>query len=127
MENQRAVILLFVIGGGVIGDFVRRGVQVALTSRVWEDPLIGGLLPASDLVGLVAGVVGFFALLRSTVSREFVDSVVTELQKVAWPTREETFNNASVVVASAVFFALLLGIYDLTWARVTGLVLYSGG
>ena len=28
---------------------------------------------------------------------------------------------------AAVFFALLLGFYDLSWARITGLVLYSGG
>ena len=127
MENQRAVTLLFLVGGLTAGDFCRRGIEVLLAYRVWEDPVVVGIAPASSVFGLVAGALTFVFLLRHTVSREFVDSVVAELKKVAWPSREETFNNTSVVVASAVAFALLLGLYDFTWARVTGLVLYSGG
>lgn len=127
MENQRAVTLLFLLSGVVAGDFVRRGAEVLLAYQVWEDPLVLSVLPASSVTGLVGAVLTFVFLLRHAVSREFVDAVVTELKKVAWPTREETLSNTGVVVASAIGFAVLLGIYDFTWARVTGLVLYSGG
>lgn len=125
MENQRIVTLLFIIGGVLIGIFCRSAISALLVAQAWEDPIVAGLATTSTVVGIVGGIVGFFILLRNAQALAFTDSVVAEMRKVAWPTKEETVNNATIVVGSALFFAILLAVYDFIWAKVTGLFLYT--
>lgn len=127
MENQRAVAVLFMIGGVLVGVFFRSLTVAIMTFRVLEDPMIAGIAPLSTLIGIVSGFVGFFALLRNTKATTFVDSVVSELLRVTWPSREETFSNTGIVVGSTIFFASLLAVYDFVWAKLTEIFLYTTG
>jgi preprotein translocase SecE subunit len=127
VENQRAVTLSFLVGAILVGVFVRSLVVAVMGYAVLEDPILGGVLPASVVVGVVAAIVGFFVALRMEVATTFTDSVWTELQKVTWPSREETTNNTTIVVGATLFFATLLAVYDFTWAKVTGLFLFNAG
>ena len=92
-----------------------------------EDPVLGGVAAASSLVGIVAGIGGFLALMRNERSSAFADSVVHELKSITWPSRDETVNNTGVVVGTAVFLALLLAGYDLVWAKLAEIFIYSSG
>jgi preprotein translocase SecE subunit len=127
VENQRAVTLSFVVGGVLVGVFVRSLVSAVMGYAALEDPILGGVLAASVVIGIVAGIVGFFVLLRTEKATTFVDSVWSELKKVSWPTREETTNNTTIVVGATLFFATLLAAYDFTWAKVTGFFLFNVG
>lgn len=127
MENQRAIILLNLIGAFLVGLLIHLSTQSVFVAATIENPVIAGVVPASSLVGLLGGGIGFFLLNQNQKATSFLDSVVTELRKVSWPSREETFNNASVVVGATLFFSALLSLYDFTWAKLTALLLYQGG
>jgi preprotein translocase SecE subunit len=126
VANTRAVTILFVIGGLVVGIFVESAITEIANAAHWENPAYLGVVTASTLVAVVTGVVSFFGLLRNAAARSFTDAVVTELLKVAWPSREETVNNTMIVIGATIFFASLLAIYDFAWAKLTGIFLYSG-
>lgn len=127
MENQRAVAVLFIIGGVLAGVFARSLTGAVMAYAVLEDKLLGGVAPVSALIGLVVGVVTLVVLLRNETASAFTDSVVAELKRVTWPTREETLSNTGIVVGAALFFAALLSSYDFLWAKLTGLFLYTTG
>jgi len=126
LENQRAVAVLFIVGGLFVGAFARSLTVAVMGYAVLEDPLLLGIV-ASTLIGAVAGVGGFFALMRNEAASTFTDSVVTELKMVTWPSREETVSNTGIVVGATLFFATLLSSYDFLWAKLTGLFLYTTG
>lgn len=124
--NSRFVTLLFVIGGVVVGFFVESAITEIANAAHWENPSLAGIVSASSLVAIASGIVTFFALLRTRRVTSFTDSVVSELLKVAWPSREETMNNTMIVIGATLFFAILLAVYDFAWAKLTGIFLYSG-
>ena len=49
--------------------------------------------------------------------------IVTELRRVTWPTREETTRLTIMVIAVSAVVGLLLGIVDLGFARLFGVLL----
>lgn len=127
MENSRHVTLVFVIAAIAAGVFVRSGAVAVMTARSIEDPLLGGVAPATVVVAVIAAAVTLFVLLRHEKARTFTDSVVNELKKVTWPSRDETTNNTGIVVAATILFGGLLSVYDYVWAQVAEVVLYSAG
>jgi preprotein translocase SecE subunit len=127
LENQRAVGVLFIIGGVLAGVFARSLTLAVMTYAALEDPLLAGIAPVSAVIAVAVAIVTPFILLRSDRARTFTDEVVTELRRVTWPSREETFGNTGIVVGATVFFATLLSVYDLAWAKLTGIFLYTTG
>jgi preprotein translocase subunit SecE len=53
-------------------------------------------------------------------TRNYVDSVVAELRKVNWPTREETRNLTIVVIGITTVIAGMLGVFDFLLSLVYG-------
>lgn len=107
-----------------MGVFVRSLVQAVMGMAVFEDPALVGISLSTGL-GVLGGVVAFFAGLRNEKATTFTDSVVSEMQKVTWPTREETTSNTGIVVGATLFFASLLAVYDFAWAKIAGLFLFT--
>ena len=68
---------------------------------------------------LMAGTAAVIAW-RNQQLFTLASEVTTELSKVTWPTRQETFHATVVVIVTTVIAAALLGIFDGTWAWVTG-------
>jgi preprotein translocase subunit SecE len=53
-------------------------------------------------------------------SRNYVDSVIAELRKVNWPTREETRNLTIVVIGITTVIAGMLGVFDFLLSIIYG-------
>ncbi|MEW6110804.1 MAG: preprotein translocase subunit SecE [Thermodesulfobacteriota bacterium] len=64
------------------------------------------------------------AFLKSTM--EFFREVKAELQKVTFPTRQETLGSTVVVLVLTVIMALYLGFSDWALARVVKMLLQMG-
>ncbi len=108
MENQRSVTLLYVLAGIAAGVFVRSAaLQVAAFQNI-EDPMLAGLVSATTLLGVAATAITFAVLRRHVVATAFVESAVGELDRVTWPSREETVDNTTVVVITT--YALYTGV-----------------
>jgi preprotein translocase SecE subunit len=124
--NSQAVTLVFVVAALMAGNLVNSATIQLSSTMHWENPTLGGVVSSSVAASLVVGVALFFGLLRYKKAMFFVDSVVVELKKSAWPSREETINNTMIVIGATAFFSVLLALYDFVWSKVAGFFLYTG-
>jgi preprotein translocase subunit SecE len=58
----------------------------------------------------------------NAIIRYFQDTS-TELQKVSWPTREETIRLSSIVLGALVVFTIFLGLLDFLFQQAIALLL----
>ena len=71
--------------------------------------------------GLAIGAAVFCFAHKPT--HQVIQEIADELDKVSWPTREETGNATVVVLATVVICAVYLGLFDAVWLWLTNLVL----
>ncbi len=126
MENQRTMTLLYAVAALAAGVFVRSAALQVVAFQSVEDPILGGVLSATTLLGLVAGVLTFLALRRHRGTSEFVESAIAEVEQVSWPSRDETVSNTGIVVSAALGFGVLMFVYDFSWSQITTYALYTG-
>ena len=81
--------------------------------------------PNELFVGLgsvaIAGIATYIAWKNEEVFT-LANEVTTELRKVTWPDRKETFNSTVVVIATTIISSLLLGFFDAVWAWATRMI-----
>jgi len=95
-----------------IGEFVW-----ALFGRPNDWALIGG----GAVLGVAAAVIGWRHPVLAPLSKE----IVTELGKVTWPTKKETYYATIVVLVTSVIAAIILGVFDAMWSYLTDLIYLS--
>lgn len=81
--------------------------------------------PNPTLVTAAAAVVaigGAVICYRVPKYYKFASEVASELSKVTWPTRKETWAQTVVVVIVSIIAAIILGVFDAAWAAVTDLI-----
>lgn len=81
-------------------------------------------LTLSIASGIVA-VVGAIWLYRNDRVYTLANEVAGELKKVTWPTAKEVRSATIVVIVMAIISAIILGLFDLVWSKLTDLV-YGG-
>ena len=65
-------------------------------------------------------------MFRNVATQEFANDVVIELKKVTWPTWKETRQSTMVVLITVAIVGLILGGFDLIWAKLTRYLLTGG-
>ncbi len=53
---------------------------------------------------------------------KFLKDVVRELKRVTWPTRKALLNYTIVTVATIIFFAIILGVFDYGFIQILDLI-----
>src|SRR5947209_1189759 len=48
--------------------------------------------------------------------------VTSELRKVTWPTRKETFHSTLIVIVTTIVASIFLGVFDGVWSWVTRMI-----
>ena len=84
----------------------------------WQEPNDTLVTAIAVAVGLAATFVSY----QNDRARDFATEVVTELSKVTWPTREETWYSTLVVLAASAIAAVYTGALDALWSAITDLV-----
>ncbi len=77
------------------------------------------------LVSAVMAVALAVILYKSDRVYSLANEVSGELKKVTWPTAKEVRAATIVVIVMAIISALILGLFDLAWSKLTDLV-YGG-
>ena len=67
---------------------------------------------------VVAGALLFIGLYRNEKANEFMNEVVSELSKVAWPTEKETSSATMIVIVMVVISGIVLGLLDYFWVQI---------
>lgn len=78
----------------------------------------------SLLSAIVAAVAGI-AMYRNDRVFTLANEVTNELKKVTWPTAKEVRTSTIVVIVMAVISAIILGLFDTVWSKLTEVV-YGG-
>lgn len=81
--------------------------------------------PSDTIVTAIAvalGIAGSVIAYQNDRFRDFCTEVVTELSKVTWPTREETWYSTLVVLTASFIAAVYTGMFDAIWSAVTDLI-----
>ena len=112
----RWVQYVFVVSGLFFLWFIDK-----LVTLVWSN----FAEPPSTTITALAAVVGLgtaIALYRNERIRTLATDVVTELAKVTWPTRAETYASTVVVIVTSLIAAAIVGAFDFVWSFVTDLL-----
>ena len=81
--------------------------------------------PNELYIGLGSVVVASIATYIAWKNEEvftLANEVTSELRKVTWPTRRETFSSTVVVIMTTIISSLLLGFFDAVWAWATRMI-----
>jgi preprotein translocase subunit SecE len=78
---------------------------------------------ASALIAITAAAIMY----RNDRFYTLANEVAGELKKVTWPTAKEVRSATIVVIVMAVISAVILGLFDMVWSKLTDLVYGSGG
>jgi preprotein translocase subunit SecE len=94
----------------------------------WSIDWVWGYFTASPsdfkislISAVVAAVVGIAAY-RNDRAYGLANEVASELKKVTWPTAKEVRAATLVVIIMAIISAVILGVFDVVWARLTTLI-----
>jgi preprotein translocase subunit SecE len=81
--------------------------------------------PSEFVVTLIAAVLALgtgIITYRNERIHGLANEVAAELKKVTWPTAKEVKAATAVVIVMTIISALILGAFDLVWAKVTRLI-----
>jgi len=82
--------------------------------------------PPSDTMMSLSAAVGALAIsafmYKSDKYYYLANEVATELKKVTWPTAKEVRTSTFVVIVMTIISAIILGLFDFVWSRLTELV-----
>ncbi len=93
-----------------------------LLSPKLDVALVGQDLRLSNVLGLAVAVAGTAVLfVREQVYRGAVE-IANELLRVTWPKWDETFSATRIVIVTTIVVALILGLFDFVWAKLSGFV-----
>ncbi len=56
--------------------------------------------------------------------RDFYQEVMTELSKVAWPTKVELKSNTTIVMCTLVVLGAVVGLYDFVFLKVVSFLIW---
>lgn len=81
--------------------------------RVYDAPLLGSSFALSHLIGLcLAVLIALYTAFLDKRARNFIEECIIELNKVAWPSGQETKVATYTVVVVSLIAALILGFFD---------------
>lgn len=120
---QRYVVLAYIAVGVILwATLAKLFAAIAYYAHITDYPLLGDSFTVANLLGLVgAGAAGVFAARNEQVT-EFCADVIVELRKVTWPSKKETRTATIVVIVCTIVVSLILGFFDMLWAKLTGII-----
>tara|TARA_B100000925_G_C21711829_1_gene347020 strand:+ start:204 stop:599 length:396 start_codon:yes stop_codon:yes gene_type:complete len=108
-------------------DFAIADILALPALRMNNAPILGENFTLSTLIGgLIAVAAGFYLSSLNKNTRKFVEESVVELDKTAWPTRDDAWSSTIVVLIFSFISAAILGVFDsvFSWLTNHNLFLY---
>ena len=123
IDPKRMVVIFFVLAALALGVFLEKILALVFTYARWNDPAIFGedwslTTVLGFVVAAAAAVVAWRIPRTQIVSLE----VASELKKVTWPTMRETRAATVAVVIATFTAAIILGLFDYVWAKISSLI-----
>ncbi len=123
MSNQRIVNFSYFVGTLTLFFVLGKLFYQFWGYAGFQDRFIVGQMGYPWLIAFVLTAVILFVVLRSDKVTPFLLEVVAELREVTWPTRQEVVSHTRVVILTVIVLALVLGAFDVLWAKMSKFLL----
>jgi len=123
IDARRMVVVFYALAALAVGVFLEKILALVFTYTRWNDPAVFGedwtlTTVLGFAIAIVAAVVAWRASRTQTDSLE----IAGELKKVTWPSLRETRAATVAVVIATFVAAVILGVFDYVWAKLSSLV-----
>jgi preprotein translocase subunit SecE len=123
IDPKRLVAIFFVFAALATGVFLEKVLGLLFSYTRWSDPaVLGEDWTLTTVLGYgtacIAAVIAWRTPRLQTVSLE----IAAELKKVTWPSLRETRAATVAVIVATFVAAIILGIFDYVWAKLSSLV-----
>lgn len=126
MSNRRVLLFCWLALGVILWKVFADGFGWGFGLAGIANPKVGGSIDATAfLAAAVAATIAVLLWKRSEVY-DFAFETVDETRKVVWPNKKETRDNTVVVIITSVIMSLILGFFDLIWAKLSNFILAAG-
>lgn len=120
-ENKKIITVTYALGCMLLALVISLIMGLlsghfAFFARLESQPVFSNGVP------VVIGLAAFLFLQFNAKTVDFLDGVITEMKKVVWPTKKDTWLMTVVVVITLILSGIVVGLFDLGWAKVIALV-----
>ena len=123
VDPKRLVGIFFVLATLAIAVFLEKVLALVFSYTRWSDVAVFGEdWTLSTVLGFVIAVVAAVVLWRTPKVQTTSLDIASELKKVTWPTFRETRAATVAVVIATFVAAIILGVFDYVWAKVSSLI-----
>jgi preprotein translocase subunit SecE len=123
IEPRRLVAIFFVLAAIAIGVFLEKILGLVFSYARWNDVAIFGEdWTLSTVIGFAVAAAGAVVAWRTPKVQTVSLEIASELKKVTWPTFRETRAATVAVVLATFVAAIILGVFDYVWAKVSSLI-----
>ncbi|MCP4872301.1 MAG: preprotein translocase subunit SecE [Proteobacteria bacterium] len=126
MSDRRVLGFSWLVLSVCLWLVLRDVVSWAFITFGFANPLIGGSLQLSAVVGALVTIITAVVLWRLPQVFDFCLETVQETRKVVWPTRKETRDHTVIVVITSTIIATMLWGFDLVFKRLFKVILDLG-
>lgn len=118
MQRDKKVISLIYLACGFMCWLLFKEMLSSIWVLVRLPIPTGWMAEPADLIAAVIGVVVFVVMLRNQKVNDFTNDVVTELSRVVWPNRKETFLSTGIVAVLVSICSMILFGFDMLWGAL---------
>jgi preprotein translocase subunit SecE len=125
IDPKRLVAIFYVLAAVALGAFLDRLAEMALDAFRFNDRQVVGDIAISDLIAYAGYAVAALAAgitWKNRRAHAVSMEVAAELKQVTWPSMRETRAATVAVVVATFMAAIILGLFDFVWARLSTLV-----
>jgi preprotein translocase subunit SecE len=122
-QPKRYVAIFYVLAAIALGKFFEKIAALAFSYARFNDAtvLVEGWT-VSTLIGFVVAAVLAVVVWRIPRTQAVSLEIALELKRVTWPSLRETRASTVAVVVASFIAAMVLGVFDFIWGRLSSLV-----
>jgi preprotein translocase subunit SecE len=123
IDPKRLVAIFFVAAAIAIAVFLEKIIALVFTYARWNDfAVFGEDWTLSTVLGFAVAAAAAIVAWRTPKVQIVSLEIAGELKKVTWPTFRETRAATVAVVVATFIAAVILGVFDYVWAKVSSLI-----
>jgi preprotein translocase subunit SecE len=121
-QPKRYVAIFYVLATIAVGKTLEKLTEIAFSLTRFNDaPVLAGW-NVSSVVGFAVAIVAAVVVWRIPKTQTVSLEVALELKRVTWPSLRETRAATVAVVVASFIAAIILGVFDFIWGRLSALV-----
>ena len=122
MDNRKIVNFVF-IGLGILAYVIMRKISGDIFEYYQVNVMFEGARQLPEVLGILSGAGCAFVGIYNKKSNVYATDVVTEIKKVTWPTKKETYAATLVVIITLLIMGFILHGFDMLWGYLVKILI----